>query len=73
MRPLKCVKPATDLVNEPRAIDPAGELERREAIANSKSNQASRRLVGSRWSTACPDTVMSRAFLQALRRKAVSS
>jgi hypothetical protein len=69
----KAARPATDLVNEPRAIDPAGELERREAIANSKSNQASRRLVGRRWSAACPDTVMSRAFLQALRRKEVSS
>jgi hypothetical protein len=72
MRLQKASRPATELVNEPRAIDPAGELERREAIANPNAKQASRRLVGSRWSTACPDTVMSRAFLQALRRKAVS-
>jgi hypothetical protein len=68
----KASRPATDLVNEPRAIDPAGELERREAIANPNAKQAdSRRLVGSRWSRAVPDTALARAFLDALRRRAV--
>jgi hypothetical protein len=58
------------MVNEPRAIDPAGKPERREAKANRKVRQDSDRSFGTCWSNAIPQTAMAQAFLGALRRRA---
>ena len=74
MTALKASRPATEVVNEPRAIDPAGELELREAYHTSTNIQtdASRRLIGGtgRWSTAVPQTALAHALLKALARRA---
>jgi hypothetical protein len=69
----KATRPATDLVNEPRAIDPAGRLGRRDATKNSARKQdASRRLdrATAHWSPASPSTAIAAAFMAALKRRA---
>jgi hypothetical protein len=40
-------------------------------ITKNNATADSRRLVGSRWSKAVPDTALARAFLKALRRRDV--
>jgi hypothetical protein len=59
-------------VNRPRDSEHAGKQLNSKHIENTAHHQAAaRRLIGSRWSDAVPDTTMSAAFLAALRRKAV--
>jgi hypothetical protein len=72
---LKCTKPATALNGEPasKVERLGGAFETQNSIFKGPSQADSRRLIGTRYSTACPDTTMARAFLQALRRRVVSS
>jgi hypothetical protein len=56
---------------EARNEDATGDAPSYQITKNNATAADSRRLVGAHWSRAVPDTVMSRALLKALRRRAV--
>jgi hypothetical protein len=74
MPPPKCERPApAETGNEPQVSKSLASDLNLAQKPDPAQAATSRRLVGAHWSSAVPDTVMSQAFLKALRRRAVQS